>query len=406
MSKNTKKKKWVRFRHKVVRVLACPILGTYSKIKYGFSVEKFKEKKKRQYLILFNHQTAFDQFFVGMAFKDPVYYVASEDIFSKGFVSSLLRYLVAPIPIKKQSTDVRAVLDCMRVAKEGGNIAIAPEGNRTFSGKTEYINKAIAPLARKLNLPILLYKIEGGYGVHPRWSDKVRRGRMHGHVSRVIEPDEYASITDDELFSIIKEGLFVNEGTLDKEFRGKRLAEGLERAFYYCPYCNLTEFHSEGNLVTCKKCSRSVEYLPTKELRGVGFDFPYRFTTEWYDAQSRYVNSIDTRVYTDEPVYAVNANLSEVIVYKRKEPIFENAKISLYGDRISVLADDGGTMLFQFSEISAVAVLGRNKVNIYHNKRIFQIKGEKSLNAIKFVHFYYRHKNISEGNNDAEFLGL
>lgn len=406
MTNNTKKKKWVKFRHRVVRNLAFAILAPYSKIKYGYTAEKFKAQGKRQYLILFNHQTAFDQFFVGMSFKGPIYYVASEDIFSKGWVSSLIRYLVAPIPIKKQATDVRAVLDCMRVAKEGGSIALAPEGNRTFSGKTEHINKAIAPLARKLNLPILLYKLEGGYGVHPRWSDKVRRGRMRGYVSRVIEPEEYASLSDDELFTLIKDGLYVNEGCLDKEFHGKRLAEGLERAFYFCPYCKLTEFSSEGNRITCKKCSRTIEYLPSKELRGVGFDFPFRFTTEWYDAQANYVNTIDVTGYTEKPLYEDTASLSEVIVYKNKQAVFENAKISLYGDRISVTADDGGSMLFPFSVISAVAVLGRNKINIYHNKRIFQIKGDKTLNALKYVNLFYRYKNISKGDSNDKFLGL
>ena len=101
-------------------------------------------------MILFNHQTALDQFIVGSAFKGPIYYVATEDIFSMGFVSDLLRFAVNPIPIKKQTTDVGAVMNCIRVAKEGGTICIAPEGNRTYSGKTEYINPAIVPLAKKL----------------------------------------------------------------------------------------------------------------------------------------------------------------------------------------------------------------------------------------------------------------
>ena len=99
---------------------------------------------------MMNHQTPFDQFFVGMSFRQPVYYVATEDIFSLGWLSDLLRWLVAPIPIKKQTTDVQAVMNCIKVVREGGNIAIAPEGNRTYSGKTEYMNNSIAPLAKKL----------------------------------------------------------------------------------------------------------------------------------------------------------------------------------------------------------------------------------------------------------------
>jgi hypothetical protein len=50
-------------------------------------------------------------------------------------------------------------MNCLRVAREGGTIALAPEGNRTYSGKTEYMNPAIAALARKLALPIALYSV-------------------------------------------------------------------------------------------------------------------------------------------------------------------------------------------------------------------------------------------------------
>ena len=46
-------------------------------MKYGLRTEKLKEGKKRQYLVLYNHQTSFDQFFVGMLFKKHLYYVAS-----------------------------------------------------------------------------------------------------------------------------------------------------------------------------------------------------------------------------------------------------------------------------------------------------------------------------------------
>ena len=63
------------------------------------------------------------------------------------------------------------------------------------------MNPAIAGLARMLKLPIALFRIEGGYGVHPRWSDVVRRGRMHAYVSRVIEPEEFAGLSKAELES-------------------------------------------------------------------------------------------------------------------------------------------------------------------------------------------------------------
>ena len=48
-----------------------PILRPIIKLKYGVKIEKLKTGKDRQYLILMNHQTAFDQFFVDLVFKSP-----------------------------------------------------------------------------------------------------------------------------------------------------------------------------------------------------------------------------------------------------------------------------------------------------------------------------------------------
>ena len=399
--KQTKKKKWLKKRHSAVRNILNVFFGPYARIKYGAKIKKFEEQGNQNFLILFNHQTAFDQFFVGMAFRGPVYYVASEDLFSNGWVSSLIRYLVAPIPIKKQTTDVRAVLDCIKVSREGGTIAIAPEGNRTYSGRTEYINPAIAPLARKLGIPIALYRLEGGYGVHPRWSDKVRKGKMIGYVSRVVTPEEYASLSDEELYNIIKNELYVDEATDTKEFYYKKNAEYLERVFYYCPFCGISEFESKNDTISCKKCKRQVKYLPSKEFSGVGFDFPFRFVSEWYDAQNDYIRNTDLSGWLDTPLYQSKANLFEVVIYKSKKLLSKNTDVVLYGDRVII-----GNKSISFDEISAITVLGRNKINIYHNKQIYQLKGTKRFNPLIFVNTYYHSKNIKDGTKDAEFLGL
>jgi 1-acyl-sn-glycerol-3-phosphate acyltransferase len=353
-----------------------------------------------------NHQTAFDQFFVGLAFKQPVYYLASEDIFSIGFASKLIKYLVEPIPIKKQTTDIRAVLNCIKVSREGGTIAIAPEGNRTYSGKTEYMNPAIAGLARTLKLPILLYRIEGGYGVQPRWSDVTRKGKMRAYVSQVISPEEYKDMTNEELFARIEEGLFVDEATVEGEYHHKKRAEYLERAIYVCPYCGLSKWESHGMTATCTTCNRSISYEPNKELRGIGFDFPFRFMADWYEYQKNFVNELDVMEYIHSPLFRDTASLSEVIVYKKKQPLRKEAQLALYGDRIVVDEGSKDELTFHFDDVNALAVLGRNKCNIYHNGKVYQVKSHKRFNALKYVNIYYRYKNIRKGDCDGKFLGL
>ena len=399
------KPKWLRRRHLVIRNLVYPFLYLYCKLKYGLQVDRFRQQEKRPYLVLFNHQTAFDQFFVGMAFRGAVYYVATEDLFSNGWVSSLIRWLVAPIPIKKQTTDITAIKNCLRVAREGGTIAMAPEGNRTYSGRTVYINPAVAGLARKLGMPIALYRIEGGYGVQPRWSDGVRRGKVRGYVSRVISPEEYGDMTDAQLYEAIRTELYVDEGVADARFRSRKRAEYLERALYVCPFCGLTKFESHGNKTECTNCHRQVTYGEDTSLTGVGFDFPFSFVTQWYDHQEAFINNLDVTTHTDAPLYEDTATLSEVIVYQRKEKLRPTAALTLYGDRMVVDEGTESSLTLAFDEVTAVSVLGRNKLNVYHDGHIYQFKGDKRFNALKYVNFYYRYKNVVKGN-DSTFLGI
>lgn len=398
--------KWIRPRHRVVRNVAGFFFYPFCAWRYHVKMERFAEQEDRPYLILLNHQTAFDQFFVAYSFRGPVYYMASEDIFSKGWVSSLIRWLVAPIPIKKQATDLTAVKNCIRVAREGGTIAIAPEGNRTYSGKTEYMSPAIAGLARKLGLPIALYRIEGGYGVHPRWSDVVRRGKMRGYVSRVIQPEEYANMTNDELFAIIEKELYVDEAVADAHFLSGKCAEYLERAMYVCPDCGLTTFESHGNEITCRQCGKKVHYSTDKRLSGVECEFPYEFVSQWYDYQKEFVNRLDVTEYTDVPLYTEATTLSEVIVNKHKVSLCKKATIRLYGDRFVLSGEGIDEMTLPFDEVTAVSVLGRNKLNIYHDNRVYQLKSDKRFNALKYVNIYYRWKNLTRGDENGQFLGL
>lgn len=401
-----KRKKWIKPRHKIIQEIARKLLGPVCKIRYGITIEKFKEQEDRPYLILYNHQTGFDQFFMGLSFSGPIYYLATEDIFSMGFVSDLLRFAVNPIPIKKQTTDVGAVMNCIRVAKEGGTICIAPEGNRTYSGRTEYINPAIVTLAKKLKLPIALYKIEGGYGVQPRWSDVVRKGKMRSYVSEVIMPEEFSAMTDEELSERITEGLFVDEAKEDGIFESDFKAEYLERAVYVCPFCGLSEFESHENEAFCKKCGKTVVYGEDKRIKGKDFDFPFEFLGQWYDYQCDFVNGLDLSEYEEKPLFEDDGTVKEVIIRKNKRMLRRKAKFALYGNRIVIDEGTEDEWVLLFEELSAVSVLGKNKLNVYCGSEVLQLSGSKRFNALKYVNIYYRWKNIKEGNIDGKFLGL
>ena len=105
-------------------------------------------------------------------------------------------------------------------------------------------------------------------------------------------------------------------------------------------------------------------------------------------------------------MYEDYAEIKEVIPNVKKIPWCPNAKIRLYGNRIEIGAKEAVDMLFSFDETSAITVLGKNKANIYHGGKIYQLKGNKRFCALKYVHIFNRYKNIEKGDENAEFLGL
>ena len=407
-TKTKQKKKWIRFRHKVATAFFRPVFPLLSSLLYHVKIDRFfREQGDRNWLILSNHQTDFDQFFIGSAFKKPVYYVAMEDVFSNGFVSKVISWLVAPIPILKASTDARAVMNCIRVAKEGGTIALFPEGNRTYSGRTCYIKPAVAALAKKLGLPIAFFRIEGGYGVKPRWADKTRRGKMKAGVRRVIEPEEYKNMSNDELYELICRELDVDEAKSDCEYRSKKAAESIERVLYVCPDCGLTEFESRNETFSCKRCKKTFRYMPDTHIESENGSSPFRYAADWYDYQESFIRKLDLSPYISEPVYRDTANVSQVIVYDRKKPFMKNAKVSLFGDRLLLELPDRSLTL-DYGDVKAMACIGGHKLNIFYKDTIYQLKGDRSFNALKYCNIYYHAKFVTEGHSNGEFqfLGL
>ena len=109
-----KTQKWVRFRHKVyIAILKYPVMFIFWLL-YGFKHKKIKLAKNENAFIISNHQTQFDPILVSLGVNKPVYYVATDTLFSNKFVSSLLNHLFAPIPKKKGLTDPKCIKTMMK----------------------------------------------------------------------------------------------------------------------------------------------------------------------------------------------------------------------------------------------------------------------------------------------------
>lgn len=402
--KKKKAKKWIHFRHRIVNGIASVILWPIFKIKTRFTYKRFRHKEP--YLVLSNHQTVYDQFFLGYMLRPKMYFVATDDLTTMKFVSPLLNYFVHPIPYKKGSTDFTILRTCKKVADEGGTIVIFPEGNRTYSGETGYINDTIAKMIKFLKLPVAFVNITGGYGVQPRWANKPNRGKkMHCEVVNTMSFDEYKDLSYEEIFEIVKKNLYVDESTEDGPFKSKHQAEYLERAIYYCPKCGFSHFASKGNVLTCKNCGATVKYNSFKQFESADGVIPFKNVKEWYRYQEKTLLALDFNLYADEDEITSDVvSLFEVIPRKKKVQILEEAKLTLFKNRLEFTLKDE-RLVFEFNDIISAGVFGKNKMNFFMKDKTYQIKSDVHFNALKYVQIYYKTK-IDKGEITDEFLGL
>ena len=238
-------------------------------------------------LIIANHVTNWDPLLLAQSFpKTPIRFVASEHIFRHGFLSDALQWAAAPIPRRKAASGADTVRSVLRALKEGDTVCIFAEGDATWDGRTHPVFPATGKLARMAGVPLLTYRLEGGYLSSPRWSKTLRRGRMHGGPVGVYPPQKLKSMKGPEITALIDRDLF--EDAFERQrrehipFRAKRRAEGIERGFFLCPGCGrIGTVHGVGNRV---QCDCGLDLLYTEE----GFfdpPTPVATVAEWEKVQ-------------------------------------------------------------------------------------------------------------------------
>jgi hypothetical protein len=397
-----------RLRHKIAYAILRPFFELYIKLFYGFKLNKYKVSGN--HLILSNHITMFDPFFVAASFNFPIYFVASNDIFSYRLVTKIIKFLVEPISKTKNEVDFATIKEIIAMAKAGGSIGLFLSGNATYSGNEEYIDSPIAKLVRKINLPVILYNLKGLYGVSPRWGSSIRKGFSTGVVKQILTLEQIANMSDEVLTQTIKEGLSVSAFDLDDNipnYTGKNPAQYLERALFICPDCNgLATLRSEDDKLDCLKCGYSVTYLPNLTFKLNKGKNLHNSVKQWYDFQKNYVQSIDFSSYKDDQEITHDDGIDLLINIKnvKKEQIMENGSIHLYSNRVE-LKSNNVKIILSFDDILAMAVHVKNRLLINTSNHYYQIINNNRRSALKYMFIYYSIVNKKAGIKNG-FLGI
>ncbi|MDD4312814.1 MAG: lysophospholipid acyltransferase family protein, partial [Eubacteriales bacterium] len=322
-------------RHKrVFRFLRTTLNGALKSI-YGFHPEK-ADIGKGPFLITANHNGELDPALLALSFSEHMYFVASEHVFRKGFLSWLLVYLFAPIARVKGMTDATAALNIIRTIKKKSNVCLFAEGNRSYNGVTGPIFPATGKLAKATGASLVTYRFEGGYLTTPRWSGTTRKGNMRGYVVNVYSPEQLKAMTPDEVNARIREDImedaFERQLTMPYRYKGKDLAKGLERALYFCPKCGKTgALHSHKDIFSCN-CGLRVRFTETgffEKAEPSDPEPPFSTVRDWDFWQDKRIVAYASSLKDDEIAYSDEGVNLIAVGAKHKDRVLRTARLAI-----------------------------------------------------------------------------
>lgn len=281
--KKERRLKW----HRWVWNNLMPIVKVFVRLHYGPMEFEPAPALEGGYIVLPNHACGGDQFFVSFSFpRRQMYFLCSEHSFRNRFLGFLMKFLLGPISRVKGSVDASAVIALMRWLRQGVPICMFPEGNRSWNGRTAPLHPTTAKFLRSAGVPVVTYRIEGGYLSDPRWSKHLRRGKISGKVVNIYQPAELKKMTPAQIEEVVSRDLWVDADECQRvsplPFKGKGLAEGLEEALFLCPKCGkIGTLRSHGNDFDCQ-CGLHATY---NELGRFDEGAPFATVAEWDDWQ-------------------------------------------------------------------------------------------------------------------------
>ncbi len=381
-----------RIRHTVTFTVLRPFVRLFMKLRYNHTAVRFRPPKdvKGPYLVLSNHVMDLDPFTVTLSFREPIFYVASDMIFSVKFWAFFMKLLVMPIPKTKYRSDLATIRDIRSIVKSGGSIGIFPEGNATFDGRLMAMPKAIGKLVKLLKIPVLLYNLEGGHLSNPRWGKGVRKGYMKGSVKRILRPEEYQTLAAEDIQTIIETELTVDDLEFAERhstlYKGSRPAEYFESAYFYCPSCAaLDTLHSEKDAVHCTSCGFTAAIDGWGRFHPADSEGRPILSHEWYDDQKRALGET-LEGHPDKELFADEGERVLDVVRSTKKTFIGNGRLSLSPSRIVVDIPGGEHIEWPVEQLDA-AVQQRNKLIIHNHDedRTLYLLNHPRRNALKYV---------------------
>jgi 1-acyl-sn-glycerol-3-phosphate acyltransferase len=332
------------------------------------------------YLLLANHTGRYDPFIISHFIKKRPNFISSDAILRDKFIGTIFKGLGA-MPKKKGFRDSVIIREMVKVVQNGGALSLFPEGTRTWSGETMYMDPSIAKLVKLLKVPVVTAKIKGGSAFDPRWAQSIRRAEMEIDFRLAIEKDEVGQLSDDEIFSIIQHDLYQDDSVYLRSKRTKikssKRAEHIDRILFQCPGClSFKGFVDKANTFSCKECGHTYFVNEHGILRAEGetAELPFDNIKAWLDWQNKnFVEFVREKIRAncDTSLFYADKMHIECAIGDGRMQSMGIGEVYFYLDKVVIKTSSHSEELL-VSEISSFGPQFNERIELFYEDRAYR----------------------------------
>ncbi|MBQ8574786.1 MAG: 1-acyl-sn-glycerol-3-phosphate acyltransferase [Clostridia bacterium] len=350
-------------------------------------IEPYKPKHKA-FIVIGNHADGMDPGYELIALKRYIRFVISDHLARNNFTEMFLKKVAGVIVKHREKPTAELNQQVIASIKQGIPVSIYAEGAMTPNGETGFFSPRTGQLIKDSGAALITFKLTGGYLHAPKWAKKLRKGPVHGKVVREYSPQEIAQMTVEEVNEAIAKDIYHNDYVYQKEhrneYKGKRLAEYVERILYMCPECKqVGTLHSNGNHLKCD-CGYNVELKYDGFFHDTGTGLHFGTILDWDKWQKaewkkRVLNS------TDELIFEEGHQIVSTVIKHRKKLLSNDAKIKLHKDRFVIELAENSSITIPHKDIKLVLNVSIEALIIICPDYYLYIQSQRPRAAAKYV---------------------
>lgn len=223
--------------------------------RYKITVEGLEHiPQYENFIIVAPHACYLDPFLFGIFVPVPVHFVTTADAYTNPIKQWFMHRLYT-FPIRRHIQDLAALRKIIKLTGEGKVVGIFPEGERSMDGRPGEIVPETVRVLQRCKVPLLPVEIRGAFEIWPRWSNVMRKGRIHIRFNPVIPVDAQAD--REQLTAKIRQTIFPGKMNY-QSVRSENMTKGIEKLLWGCIECGTPDqiIETGPQTVRCQECKR------------------------------------------------------------------------------------------------------------------------------------------------------